>query len=299
MTQNYQADGAQSALTKTDPSSSAVAKVVAAIWRTLADPLLLLGLTVAAFLLVLAGLLTPQMPHPVYADPAAAARWLLNAGIDFGSLGELWSALGLFNLLHSTLLRILLVLITLMLAILLADQIGTALILRGLPARLSARTRHPATPIVLPKGSSIYRTRSAFPMSIEALSSETDEHLATRFERTKRVSVNIGENGDQVDSDAPTGDISAETARADADHAGEEERFLCMRAVPFAYLRPLLVLGLLVGLLALWLNVTFGWEVISPSLAPTESFQYPHAILISATRPQSQTVLVSPSRCSR
>ncbi len=31
----------------------------------------------------------------------------------------------------------------------------------------------------------------------------------------------------------------------------------------------------MVGLLALWLNVTFGWEVISPSLAPTESFQYP------------------------
>ncbi len=124
MTQNYQADGAQSALLNTDSSSSAVAKVVAAIWRTLANPFLLLGLTVAAFLLVVAGLLTPQMPHPVYSDPAAAARWLLNAGIDFGSFGELWRALGLFNLLHSTLLRILLVLIALMLAILLADQIG-------------------------------------------------------------------------------------------------------------------------------------------------------------------------------
>ena len=34
-------------------------------------------------------------------------------------------------------------------------------------------------------------------------------------------------------------------------------------------------MGLLVGLLALWLNITFGWEVISPILAPTEIFQYP------------------------
>jgi hypothetical protein len=265
VTQKEQQDGVQSAPLTTDRPQSAVANLVSAIWRMLANPILLLAFTTTAFLLALAALMTPQMPHPIYADPAAAVRWLLNISNDFGSLGELWSTLGLFNLLHSTLLRILLVLIALMLAIQIADQIGAALILRGLSARLKAPTRYPATPIALPKGAPIYRERSALPVSVEALSSETYKHLADRFDDTQQISVDLIA-ADGQDDGAETGKV---------DDVNTEERFLSVRALPFAYLRPLLLLGLLVGLLALWLDVTFGWEVISPSLAPTEAYQYP------------------------
>ncbi len=120
-------------------------------WRD-GQSVLLLALTLVAFVLVLAALMMPQMPHPIYADPAAAARWLLNTGSQFGSAGELWSALGLFNLQHSTLLRLLLILIALMLAVQLADQIGSALTLRRVASRLNDPAREPASPITLPKG---------------------------------------------------------------------------------------------------------------------------------------------------
>ena len=253
-------DGAQPVPSTTDQPPSAVARLVSAVWRGLANPVLLLALTLVAFALVLAALMMPQMPHPIYADPAAAARWLLSTGSQFGSAGELWSALGLFNLQHSTLLRLLLILIALMLAVQLADQIGSALTLSRVASRLNDPAREPASPIRLPKGGPIYRERSAFPVAIEALSNEVAAHLAARFGETERTSVDV------IDS-------SVESAGQDEGNA--EDRVLATRAKLFAYLRPLLPLGLLVGLLALWLNITFGWEVISPILAPTESFQYP------------------------
>lgn len=228
--------------------------------------MLLLALTLVAFVLVLAALMMPQMPHPIYADPAAAARWLLNTGNQFGSAGELWSALGLFNLQHSMLLRLLLILIALMLAVQLADQIGSALTLRRVASRLNDPAREQASPIALPKGGRpIYRERSAFPVAIEALSNEVAVHLAARFGETQRTSVDVIEF-DATDSGAKF---------VGQDEGNAEDRLLAVRAKLFAYLRPLLPLGLLVGLLALWLNITFGWEVISPILAPTESFQYP------------------------
>ena len=46
-----------------------------------------------------------------------------------------------------------------------------------------------------------------------------------------------------------------------------------MRGQVAAYLRPLLILGLLAALAAVWLLIDFGWELTSPVLAPGDAYR--------------------------
>ncbi len=51
-------------------------------------------------------------------------------------------------------------------------------------------------------------------------------------------------------------------------------RFCATRDAPFAYLRPTLLAGLLLALLAMWSVVTLGWQMAPPTLAPGETYRY-------------------------
>ena len=53
-------------------------------------------------------LLIPQLPSQLQSSPAAANRWLLTARTQYGTLGSLFGALGLFDLLHNPAFRLLL-----------------------------------------------------------------------------------------------------------------------------------------------------------------------------------------------
>ena len=76
------------------------------LWRWLCSPWLLflgggVGLTLA-----LATRALPQLPGQLLDEPATAARWMQDMSANYGVWGNLWLALGLFDVLHSPLLHI-------------------------------------------------------------------------------------------------------------------------------------------------------------------------------------------------
>ena len=75
---------------------SLLVNVATAAWRVLANPFLLLALSVVALGLVLIGLLVPQMPDQFNMDPAAVARWKLGVVSAYGALAGPLEVFGAF-----------------------------------------------------------------------------------------------------------------------------------------------------------------------------------------------------------
>lgn len=250
-----------------DPSTASriratLIKFVAVLWRFFANPLLLLAVSSFALMLVLAAMAVPQIPDSLQADPAATARWMLDATASYAATGSLLKSLEIFNLLRSDLLRFLLVLIALMLSVQFADQLGQTLALKQLPKQLQAPVAEVGTALSLPYSGTVHRFRVAAAVEEEPLARQVYHLLVERFDRVQEALATKS-----LDEDA-----GPEASDSDA---VSEERLLALRNQVAAYLRPLLLFGLLVGLLGLWLNVIFGWEVITPSLSPMASFSYP------------------------
>ncbi len=165
----------------------ALPNLAGTLWEWLNQRWLLLVPGGLALLQVLGGLLLPQMPGQLNDEPAAAARWLLTTSSSYGAIGGLFRALGLFNVLHSPLLRVLLALMGLILAAQLGTWLGYALLMyraRRNPAQLLAQPAPAwAAPLTLQAGIPLYRLRQALPMPPEAAVEGLRSWLSQRFQQ--------------------------------------------------------------------------------------------------------------------
>ncbi|NJN83726.1 MAG: hypothetical protein HC802_16605, partial [Caldilineaceae bacterium] len=237
-----QAVGAMQATPSTDPW--------AAVWRGLSQPLLVQICGLLTLVLLLAAMALPQLPGHLADDPAAAARWLAGQRASMGGLGDLFSTLGLYDLLHSPLLGILLAVTALLLLVHLANWVNVALAYWRLPDRLKTPSGAAGEPLALPSSQRIYRLRCFTPLDGDI--ADWQQTLEPRFDH-------------RWDVDAPFGQMEDD---------GDETRILATRHRWAAYLRPVHIVGLLLALLSVWIAALFGWQIDTPLLAPAEHFRY-------------------------
>ncbi|RME65263.1 MAG: hypothetical protein D6790_02090 [Caldilineae bacterium] len=242
-------------------------------WRGLGNPLLLVGVSILLLLVLLMGLAIPQMPGQYADDAAASSRWLLTTQAEYGSLGSLLAGLGLFDLLHSPLLRFGMFLVGLLLFIQLGDQLVNLERHRKLPTLLAAPVSGPGEPIPLPGTLPIYRWRTALDRPPDEMAAVIDSRLSSHFAPDPAVTLR--------DLRVPIPGLAGEESQT------TETRWLVQGRTWAAVLRPLFLLGILVVLAVLWVSVVFGWAVTPPVLAPGEAFHFPRRGLTLTYSPGS------------
>ena len=220
------------------------------LWRFLRRPMLLVGIGVFMLLLILCTFYLPQIPTPIAGDPSSAARWFNTVSADYGAVGNLLRGLGLFDLLHSPLLRVLLVILGLLLSIHLAEQVAAILLSRSLERTFKSGAAAGEV-IALPQALPLYRTRERRDGEADAVVTSVRTLLSARFGRVEQVSI-AGEEAE----------------------AGAEVRLFASRQQIAHYLRLLGLIGLLLGLGAIWFITLLAWEISPPSIAPGESYSY-------------------------
>ena len=234
--------------------------VNSALWRALNRPWVLLAPCIALFLLAVSTYYLPQMPGQLRDDPLAAARWLIGVSADYGLAGDIFRPLGLFAVLYSPLLHLLLALTGLTLLVNLGTQVGIAWQLHRLPSLLQVPAVAPA-PLAIPPTQPLYRWRQAQPTKPDELVAQIRVALATRFDWIENSQITLPPQITKA---------TGATVYEDA----QEQRLLATRLARWSILRPLLLSGLLSLFFVIWLNVTAGWAVSPPALAPGGNYRY-------------------------
>jgi len=227
------------------------------LWETLRRPLLLISVAGFLLLLVIVGLALPQLPGQYADDPAGATRWLLTTRNEYGGLGTLLNGLGLFDLIHSPLIRAGLAVLGLLLLIHLGEQLADIQRSRRLPALLAAPIDGTGEPLPIPGSGQVFRSRSGLDAAFAQMSGAISRRLGNRFDANPSVLVRRA----QV-SDTPENEEG-------------EMRWLVQGHVWAYYVRPLLLAGILLALAVLWAGVNFGWEVTPAPLPPGGDFRFP------------------------
>lgn len=225
-----------------------------ALWRLLQRPWLLITLGLCALLLILCALFLPQLPAEISDNPAAISRWLTEQSSRLPVGGNILRALGLFDVLHSALLRLLLTLIGLTLLIHFADLVAIALHHYRLPKQITKSLKADSVTFPLASPTSTYRQSTNVAESADIQSEKVQTYLNQQFGNV--VTLN---------SDTENG------AKSGIENA---TNFLARRNLNFALLRPLLILGLLLSLVPVWNIIINGWELSPPPLAPGEFQRY-------------------------
>lgn len=222
-------------------------------WLLAAGGLLGLGITLAVALL-------PQLPGQLIDEPATAARWMQEASIDYGVWGNLWLALGLFNALHSPLLYLALALIVPALA---AQAAAALARLRQLTTlRRGLAHLPPVTPgetVPLPVDQAL---RRRFVVDAPVRQVVAQLHAAADL-RAPALQSEFVPPADHPPLDARDEDADQE----------EEARLSAVQLPTQAWLRPLLPLGMLIAVTALWAALVWGWQVAAPPLAPGATYR--------------------------
>lgn len=225
--------------------------------------LVLSGLVV--LLLTLTWLL-PQLPGQLDSEAGAAERWLATAAATAGAMGGVLRSLGLFQIMQSTLLQILLGLLIFVLLMQLARLTHAAWTLRQAPRVLDQSGGVNGEPLPIAAASTLLRWRSAHPASPLALTNELHRLLDARLRHVERRTVRVAAT--HVAASLPTVGIPA--ASEGGDSPTLEDRLLAVCGTNAAMLRPLLVLGMLAATLLVWISATFGWVYTADHLAPGE-----------------------------
>jgi len=244
--------------TNTDIASPVRRDPFLLIWEALRQPLPLVGVALVLLVLVLVGLSLPQLPGQYADDPAGATRWLLTIRSEYGALGALLSSLGLFDLIHSPLVRIGLALLGLLLLVHLGEQLADIHRSRRLPGLLAAAKSVAGEPLPIPGSGQIFRSRLALDAPFARMSGVVGARLGDRFDANPSVLVRRAQLGGGA-----------------ADASDGEMRWLVQGHTWAYYLRPLLLVGILLALAVLWGGVNFGWEVAPAPLAPGSEFRFP------------------------
>jgi hypothetical protein len=255
---------------------------VDALWRVLRRPWVLIGSGMVVLLLLTSALLLPQLPGQMSRDPTAASRWLVGASAEYGAAGAFLRGLGLFNVLHSFLIQVVLAVITLILCVYLGELLTALLRYRRLPALLALPLAEPGTPLPLSPINPVYRRRMASAQVPEATAALLQAQLTQRFPQIERVAVPF-----TVSTETPQ--AATEDPLPDAAHgAAQEVRLLATRHLRWAYVRLALMAGLLLAIAILWWIVLAGWEIAAPILPAGEEYRLPtHQLRIHyAVEPQ-------------
>ncbi len=227
------------------------------LWGILRRPLLLISVAGFLLLLVLVGLALPQLPGQYADDPAGATRWLLTTRNEYPTLGALLNGLGLFDLIHSPLIRAGLAMLGLLLFIHLGEQIADIQRSRRLPALLAAAQDGTGEPLPIPGSGRVFRSRSGLDATFAQMAGAISRRLGNRFDANPSVLVR-----------------RAQVSSTPENEEGEM-RWLVQGHVWAYYVRPLLLAGILLALAVLWAGVNFGWEVTPAPLAPGGDFRFP------------------------
>lgn len=244
--------------------SGAVARFdpVGALWRSLRRPWLLLVLGILTLLLILIALTVPQVPPEISHDGPAVNRWLLGVSADYGVFGQVMQSLGLFDVLHSFLLRVLFGLIGLVIAVHLADLVAAALHFRRLLSYLDEPTTNVEEPLLHASPNPLYRMRNASDDEVGVTVEKVETHLRRTFPIITRKQFALATPVAALERvEEPLEQII-------------QERLLARRGQLATLLRPLLMLGLLMALIPVWMITTFGWELYPPPLAPDSKISY-------------------------
>ena len=231
------------------------------LWETLRSPLLLVVVAGFLLLLVIVGLALPQLPGQFADDPAGATRWLLTTRNEYGSLGTLLNGLGLFDLIHSPLIRAGLAVLGLLLFIHLGEQMADIQRSRRLPSLLAAAKDATGEPLPVPGSGEVFRSRSGLDATFAQMAGAISRRLGDRFDANpsvlvRRAQVGVGPGGGPASEDG-------------------EMRWLVQGHAWAYYVRPLLLTGVLLALAVLWGGVNFGWEVAPAPLPPGGDFRFP------------------------
>lgn len=239
----------------------------------------ILGVTGGAVLLLFfCAIFVQQMPGQLRDDPAEAARWLLMASEQYGALGNVLRTLGLFSVLHNPLLQLLLMMIALVLLIQLGNVIAATWRLHRVPRRLHHAVTSPGEPIPLAAVQPVYRLRQAIngaaPQLIEQLRLELSLGFPEQASATLMLPTAPRADDSTSNEETVAGQVEQSTTAING-APRTEERMLVRRHLRYALLRPLLLIGLFVALVAVWLSLIAGWEVTAPLLAPGDEYHQP------------------------
>jgi len=252
------------------------------IWEIVHRSWLLKILGGALLLLYLFAILLQQMPGQLYDDPAGAQRWALITSESYGPLGNVFNALGLFNVIHNPLLQLLIIALILLVLIRLGDQIAEVWRFHQITDQLGDETPVVGEPIALPTVQATYRLRQAYATEATALTAMAVETLQERFDTVEQQRAMVS----QLPATAPTlaADATADKATAqqkDVASSGddveteevEEQRILALRKVSYARVRPFFFLGLLLALVTIWIILSWGWNVNPSPLVPGADYR--------------------------
>jgi len=247
-----------------------------AVWLGLSRPWILGGTGVAVLLLFFCALFIQQMPGQLHDDPAEAARWLLMASEQYGPLGNVFRTLGLFSVLHNPLLQLLLTITALVLLIQLGNGIAAAWRLHRIERWLQQPITSPGEPVPLAAVQPLYRLRQAVSGSTTDWIAELQRTVQPSFPDQMRAtlmlptaaSIAVLQEEESTEPAAPPRTSTDEGPRV-------EERLLVRRHLRYALLRPVLLIGLFVALVAVWLSLIAGWDVMPPLLAPGAEYHQP------------------------
>jgi hypothetical protein len=232
------------------------------LWYWLRRPWLTVVAILIGVLLALAAWLLPQLPGQLADEQAAAATWLLNTSAGYGIWGNAFLGLGLFHVLHSPLLYLLLALLVPTLAAQLADQLGALRQQRSVYSfDLKTPGEKPGAPIPVSAARGLFRWRG--------ISAADSQLLADTMERKLQSGFAVVEHATAEITQTPLPATGVEDDAAST----RESRFKARRHLYLNYLRPLLMLGLLVSVAGAWTSLAFGWQVTAPPLAPGATFR--------------------------
>ncbi len=259
------------------------AELVQRIWEILHRSWLLKILGSALLLLYLFAILLQQMPGQLHDDPAGAQRWELITSETYGPLGNVLSALGLFNVIHNPLLQLLLVLLLLIVLIHLGNHIAQAWRLWQIARRqIAARSEEDATvagdPLLLPTIQPTYRLRQAVTTEVTTLVQMAQAKLQQGFDKVDQHTVPVHPiqliaSGKAI-SEGAEEEVQDETSGTTmATECVEEKQLWALRKITYALLRPLFFLGLLLALITIWIILIWGWDVNPSPLVPGADYR--------------------------
>ncbi|MEZ4657960.1 MAG: hypothetical protein R2911_10340 [Caldilineaceae bacterium] len=229
------------------------------VWRGLRQPWLLLlsgGLTVFFLLSTRA---IPQLPTLLATDAAASTRWLRTTSQTYGANGQWMQSLGLFDLLHSPLLYLLILWLGLLLAVHLGEQMGALRQLRALPTLIQRVPAQAGIPLLQHTSMPLHQERYVRPAAPETLAAQFMSEMQQHFGAFIRIDAAL--NADEKPENAPAAPAT-------------EIRLFSIKNAVFGYLRLLFIGGLLTALLVVWWISQHSWEIPSLLLAPGDSVRY-------------------------
>jgi hypothetical protein len=237
---------------------------VRSLWLFVSSPWLVLVLSILLVLLLALTWVLPQLPGQLSSEAGAAERWLTSAAGARGGLGSLLRSLGLFQIMHSPLLQTLLALLLFVLLVQLVRLLWAAYVLRKAPRVLDTTRGVNGEPLLIATTGTLLRWRLSHPAQPLPLAGELQRLLEARLRHVDRRTARVAA--------APMPPPHEHASEGTEPLAGIalEERLLAVQGLNAAWLRPLLVLGMLAALALVWINAVFGWEFTVPQLAPGE-----------------------------